>query len=160
MTRKTCFKCNAEKDITEFYVHERMADGHLNKCKSCTRADVSKHRKTNLEKLRQYDRVRYRLDPSRSYGLRKKYDSAECKKRWSLKNQYKRKAHRAVYAAIKRGELIRPSACNKCGAHVEDGAIIHAHHPDYSEPLFVEWLCTRCHGIEHSMAIFESNQSL
>ena len=35
-----------------------MADGHLNKCKDCTKLDVNKHRANNLEKIRAYDRER------------------------------------------------------------------------------------------------------
>ncbi|HAY3553731.1 hypothetical protein [Elizabethkingia meningoseptica] len=36
---KTCFKCNIEKQINEFYKHKKMGDGHLNKCKTCTKND-------------------------------------------------------------------------------------------------------------------------
>lgn len=40
---KICFKCGAEKPLDQYYRHKGMFDGHLNKCKACTKKDVAEN---------------------------------------------------------------------------------------------------------------------
>ena len=67
---KVCFRCNEEKVIEEFYVHPNTKDGYFGKCKECTKKDVKKHRKDNIQKVRAFDRERACL-PHRKKMYRK-----------------------------------------------------------------------------------------
>lgn len=133
---KECFKCNTVKPITEFYKHSMMADGHLNKCKECTKNDVSKHRNQNIEKIRAYDRQRGKI-PERIKT------NQEVTKAWRSEDVRRQRAHNAVSRAIKAGMLLR-NPCVRCG---EKKSV--AHHEDYDKPLEVMWLCQPCHKQRH-----------
>lgn len=47
--------------------------------------------------------------------------------------------------ALKTGRLINPKICSECGKRGR----IEGHHPDYSKPLGVIWLCSSCHRSVH-----------
>lgn len=129
---KICFKCNQALPITCFYKHRRMYDGHLNKCKECTKNDVREYRLANLDKIRAYDRERgNRLTP-------------EYMKAYILVYPNKYKAKNMVNNAVRDHKLFR-EPCETCG-HEET----HAHHDDYLKPLNVRWLCPIHHKKWHS----------
>lgn len=56
------------------------------------------------------------------------------------------KARDAVNSAVQRGVLIKPLVCSRC----PNTGMIHGHHPDYTKPLEVIWLCPICHAKEHA----------
>lgn len=48
--------------------------------------------------------------------------------------------------AIKAGGLKKPACCDLCSLERND---IEAHHVDYGDPLRINWLCRKCHGLAH-----------
>lgn len=129
---KTCFKCGIEKSLSCFYKHKQMKDGHLNKCKDCSRADSTRHRNENIDKIRAYDR-------SRGNRQDEKY-----LKEWRSKYPKKYKAHNIVNNNIRSGNLHK-EPCEICGSEKTV-----AHHDDYSKPLNVRWLCQPHHKQWHA----------
>ena len=133
---KQCFRCHETKPLDEFYAHRLMADGHLNKCKSCTKNDVIANRAANIMHYRAYD-VERNKTPKRLEKLR-----LNCR-RFRQNNPRKYAAHTLLNNAIRAGKLNR-KPCERCGA-----AKSHAHHEDYDKPLEVVWLCAPCHSLRH-----------
>jgi hypothetical protein len=114
-----------------------MGDGHLNKCKECTKLDVRKHRQEHWEQVRAYDRMRA-SQPHR-VALRNRV-IAEYEARFPNR----KKANTAVGNAIRDGKL-KKQPCWVCG----ESAV--AHHPDYDRPLEVVWLCQPHHKQTHAL---------
>ena len=139
MVSKVCFKCGEDKPLTEFYRHAAMGDGHLNKCKDCTKKDVRAHRQDNAETVRAYDR-------KRAKSPKRKARAAAYGERYRSENPEKRKAHSTVGNAIRDGRLAK-GPCAFCGE--TEG--VEGHHHDYSKPLDVTWLCPPCHRRFHAL---------
>ena len=129
---KKCFKCNGLKPLSSFYAHSQMREGYLNKCKACACADAFLHRRKNIEGIRAYDRKR---------GSRQTF---HWQKEYRARNPEKIRAHGAIQRAIKTGRLTR-KPCEECG---DKEAV--AHHPDYSKPLLINWLCSAHHSQLHA----------
>lgn len=85
--------------------------------------------------------VAYRRSPAVLERERKRQTAL----RKSGRFKHKETARATVHRAVMSGQLIVPSVCSRCGG----AARIHGHHPDYSKPLEVIWLCPVCHTDIH-----------
>jgi len=142
---KTCFKCGIEKPLIEFYVHKEMADGHLNKCKDCTKSDVSKKHIEN-SKSKEYvekERKRGRQKYHRLYvGTSKSKKHSNLK--WEFKYPEKRKASLASQRIKKPFE----------GAE--------KHHWSYNDEHFkcVIWLSKKHHMKAHRFLVYDQERKM
>ncbi len=123
-----------------------MGDGHLGKCKDCTRRGVEERRKrlesTDLEwALKEKKRMREKSAKTRANGTASP-QSKESIKKWSQLNKHKIRAHDLVYKAVRSGKLLKLNCF--CGLPAN------AHHEDYSKPLDVIWLCHAHHMELHA----------
>jgi len=140
---KICFKCGIPKELNEFYKHPQMADGHLNKCIECAKADVLRHRAANLDAVQAYDRERgklpHRLANVRAYHKTHPAIITKARKRYAAKYPERQAATVAVNNAVRDGRLIK-QPCEVWGE-----IKVEAHHDDYTKPLEVRWLCNKHH---------------
>lgn len=146
MATKKCFKCQSVKSLDQFYAHQEMGDGHLNKCKSCAKRDVAeraeKLSRDPLWRAKERARCRDKQNKYRALGLAVQPSQAT-KRKWAAKNKIKVRAQILAQEAEKQGRITIKTACEQCGA---TGVKLEKHHPDYSKPLEVQHLCTKCHG--------------
>ena len=131
---KKCFKCNKIKSLDEFYTHSKMADGHINKCKECTKDEV-KNKQVILRENNEWvckERKRGRMKYYRLYRFTSKA-KPEAVKRYFSKYPEKRKA------VIKSQRLISP----------QEG--LEKHHWSYNEEHLknVIWLTKKHHSKLH-----------
>lgn len=143
--RKRCFKCGRVKDLSEFYKHPQMADGHLGKCKLCTKKDVKRRYDSpaGRKKIVEYEKKREQTDARKA--KKKLYQRSR-----RSKHPGKARCRIAVANAIRDGRL-KKLPCEVCGKKAQ------AHHPDYRRPLFVKWLCFKHHReLEHGQITTET----
>lgn len=133
---KACKKCGELRPLDDYYAHPTSSDGHDSKCKPCARRLATERRDANIEAVRAYDRERSKL-PHR-LALNKRNSA-----RYRSANPLRYKCNTAVGNAIRDGRLVK-SPCWICGS-----IDVEAHHPDYSAPLDVVWLCSAHHHEIH-----------
>lgn len=130
MNTRTCGLCGIEKPLEEYQRNKSNPLGRAYWCKECRR---------------EFDRQR-NLRPDRRLYV-KQWEQSErgkelrslSRKKDRLQNRDKYRAHRLLNKLIKEG-MIKRMTCEICG---KTG---NGHHPDYSKPVEVVWLCRKHHA--------------
>lgn len=144
MNKCLCKVCG----ITDFNL---FYSGIATYCKEHWKEKVKANRAENSAHYKEFDRARaslpHRIEARELYKKTIAYSEAHKKacKKYADKNPVRRAAHIAVGHALRSGKLY-PLPCFCCGDKAK------AHHPDYSSPLDVIWLCPAHHKQTHAMA--------
>jgi hypothetical protein len=152
-----CTKCGKEKPETDFYRERRAKRGYRSECKARTLACSAAWRTTHPDRKAKSDRRYRQQNPERVARAIKAWVERNPERRAAHtrhhdeKNPPKARARSAVRTAVRRGKLVKPSDCERCGTPTERHDL-HGHHDDYSKPLEVEWLCAPCHAAVHTEA--------
>lgn len=93
----------------------------------------AKHR----DEYNAYDRAYRRRNKKKVYKWQRAADGR--------RDPLKVKARRDLNNALKTGRVQKSLVCEFCGSRDS----LTAHHPDYSKPFNVNWLCTSCHRLLH-----------
>lgn len=153
-TQMHCRKCATDKPSAEFYASSKAC------CKVCVRLRVTAHRAVNLLSIQAYDRGRNsrpeRVEARAIHRTTSAYrvsHRAACD-RWEAKNYDRKNAQTAVGNAVRDGKIFK-QPCHCCGADK-----VEAHHPDYSRPLDVVWLCVPHHAQLHKEFVDTQREEL
>lgn len=163
MATKTCNQCEKELSLESFHRDRTSSDGRQGKCKDCKRTVNAKYAQEHAAYFQTYQKERS-LNPEvakgrKEYlrGYRTTYSKTEQAKRLKYENTKRARlahpehaaAREAVRRAIKSGRLTK-QPCHICGDEK-----VEAHHPDYSRPIDVVWLCRDHHEEVHQMPIHQ-----
>ncbi len=105
--------------------------------KAQLRARHKQWRDRHIERVRTQMRLNRKANPDRVL---------ESGRKWRAANKHKVAAKKAIETLVRNRVIKAPNECRICNR----SGIIHGHHPDYSRPFFVVWLCQQCHSGAHA----------
>jgi hypothetical protein len=128
--KRTLYKYNRSEKRKA--VNRRYRKTHKKQCSLWT----MKWMKENRERVKKTVRARYNTPEGKAIRQ-------ASSRRYAEKNRIKRLAKDTVHNAIRAGKLNK-MPCAICGIKKAEG-----HHPDYTKPLKVIWLCKEHHTEIH-----------
>ena len=144
-----CRLCRQEKPADAFYRSDPRS------CKECIKAATKINRLQRIDHYRAYDQARAsRPDRVAARAAYIKTDAGKsahqrATQKYVEANAHRRAAQVAVGNAIRDGRL---TPWPVCAVPTCDQPDPQAHHPDYSQPLDVVWLCDTHHKEAHALA--------
>lgn len=165
---KTCSRCKEEKSATEFNKDSGRKDGLRSQCKSCRSVSYKTceqkypgrlaaqrkwYYKNHKEEIAKQHKEHIQANKEKIAKRQKEYRQTPAGKAAQQKEAARRrrkfpekiKAGHVVDNAVRYGQLVRPTICSSCLRE----KFVEGHHPDYSKPFEVEWLCKKCHVEVH-----------
>ena len=145
-----CRKCHKKKPLKEFHKHyrdgiqywckdcKRQAAGHWYRSENGQRWHIAERRKRKNEEYWKRPEIRAQIKAHRKLVRSDPFERIKGMARWMIEYE------------VKKGR-IRKLSCRVCGNTQSE-----AHHPNYTEPLKVIWLCRTCHEKVH--AKYPANQ--
>lgn len=163
---KKCTKCGKRKLLLEFPISKQVKEGRIARCKLCINEYIKSWKRANPEKTRDTSKRarekngesilassrKYRMNnreelryKGKIYRLENKETVSASQKKYLSENPDIAIAHRMIQSAVRSGKKENPKKCSRCGRRGNTREI-QAHHPDYSKPMHVVWICIRCHN--------------
>jgi len=135
---KECFNCKKIKKFSEFYKDLSEEDGYHIWCKDC---------KKEYDKKRYMEKRKFLLEQAKVY---RHTEAGKAQSRRTHMEQFKKYPEkfktRYVSKELVRKGIMAQLACEACGNFISQ-----AHHPDYSNPYLVVWLCKDHHWEIHKL---------
>ncbi len=132
-THKKCSECKEDKMLSEFYRDRTQVDGHHGYCKKCSSIARYKNREKTRKHVREWLRENIKKHPEYNQRSRER-----------LIKLGRDKVYSEYQTALKKG-IIKKEPCKICKKKYR----VNGHHPDYSKPLEVIWLCPIHHKQLH-----------
>jgi DNA-directed RNA polymerase beta' subunit len=139
-TCKTCLKNKEDLDFHKWYKKSGRS-GLRSHCRECEHIINKKYRVDNKESLLQKRRIRNHSLPKKKCLDLKKIKQNERIYSFRRRNPDKVRVWTVVGYLIRNKKILKPEFCESCQIKTK----VEAHHPDYTKPTFIKWLCKKCH---------------